>query len=137
MKMQISDRHSSVLKSHMESTENFVAEWFSLAARCFRVDVCLARKLQHKDILINFDEQVWKDSAESWQKDPSEKRRKVLPRDDAIVSREVPALNAECHRLGISGKLERSHATAGWDRVAKKWKKATVSSEALHNVREG
>ena len=104
MKMKISDRHSSILKSQMESIMNFVAE--SLA-KCLRVNVCLGKGMAwlYKDILINFDDQVWKDLSEEWQKYLSEKEESPAC-DDAVVSREVPELNTECLRLGNSSKSE-------------------------------
>ena len=50
-----------------------VAEWFSLEEMQALQGVCVltsvwARELQYRDILINFDGQVWKDLSEEWQK---------------------------------------------------------------------
>ena len=78
----------------MESIMNFVAEWFSLEEMKAPQGVCVltsvwAREWQYKDILINFDDQVWKYLSEEWQS-TCQKKKKVLPCDDAIVSREVP-----------------------------------------------
>ena len=73
MKMKMSSRHSSALKSQMEGIMNCVAEWFSLEEMQALQSVCVltsvwARELQYRDILINFDGQVWKDLSEEWQK---------------------------------------------------------------------
>ena len=50
---------------------NFVAEWLSLEEMKALQGVLTsvwAREWQFKDILNNFDDQVWKDLSEEWQK---------------------------------------------------------------------
>ena len=65
----------------MERFVNFVGEWFSLeemkVLQCVSVLTSVwAREWQYKDILIDFDDQVWKDLSENWQ---SQRKEKVLP----------------------------------------------------------
>ena len=73
MEMKIRNRHSSAVKSQMEGIMNFVAEWFSREELKALQGVCVltsvwARERQYRDILINFDGQVWKDVSDEWQK---------------------------------------------------------------------
>ena len=57
---------------------NFWAEWFSLDEMKVLQGVSMltsvwAREWQYKDILTDFDDQVWKDLSEDWQMYLSEK----------------------------------------------------------------
>ena len=83
-KMKISNRHSFVLKVAVESIMIFAAEWFSLEEMKALQGVCVlasvwAREWQCKDIPVNFDDQVWTDLSEEWQKVRVRKRRKSCP----------------------------------------------------------
>ena len=90
-------RTQSVIKflnsnPQVESVVNFVAEWFSHGEMKVLQGVSLlmsvwVREWQYKDVLPDFDSQMWEDQSEEWQKYMSEKRRKSclvktpVPRD--------------------------------------------------------
>ena len=68
---------------------NFVAEWFSLEEMKALQGVCVltlvwAREWQYKDILTEFDDQVWKTFRKNVNS-ISQKKKKVLPCDGAVV----------------------------------------------------
>ena len=71
--MKISNRHSSVLESQMESILYFVAEWVSvkemkaLQGACMRTSM-KARVRQYEELLSDLDDQVWRDLSDDWQK---------------------------------------------------------------------
>ena len=62
MKMKISNR-SSALKSQIEGTVNCVAEWFSREELKALQGVCVLTSVWAREwaVLINLDDQVWKD----------------------------------------------------------------------------
>ena len=75
--MKISNRHSSVLKSQMESILYFVAGWVSVEEMKALQGVCMltsvrARERQH---LSDLDQQVWRDLSDDWQTDLLEKKK--------------------------------------------------------------
>ena len=75
--MKISDHNSFVLLSQMEGIMSFLAEWSSLEEMNALQGVCVltsvwAREWQYKDVLTEFDDQVWKDVSDKWQKYLSE-----------------------------------------------------------------
>ena len=71
--MKISNRHSSVLKSQMESILNIVAEWVSLKEMNALQGACMltsirARERQCEELLTDLDDQVWRDLSSDWRK---------------------------------------------------------------------
>ena len=73
MMMKISNRHSSFLKSQVESILYFVAEWVSLKEMKALQGVCMrtstkAREWQYEELLSDFDNQVWKELLDDWQR---------------------------------------------------------------------
>ena len=97
--MKISNRHSPVLKSQMESIRYFVAQWVSLGEMKALQGVCMptsvwARERQYEELLSDLDDQVWRDLSDDWQTISVGKRRKPRPVIYDIVSTRAARINA-------------------------------------------
>ena len=101
----------------MEGIMNFVAEWVCVLTSVW------AREWQYKDILTEFDDQVWKELSEEWQKYLSEKEESPALRGRHCVQKGA-RLNAERLRLGTSGNLNEI-PRQGWRGREVKWKMAS------------
>ena len=76
--MKSCNRHGSVLKSQVESTLYFVAEWCSLEEMQALPGVCMltcvwSRDRQWEKLLSDLDDQVLRDLSDDWQKYLGEK----------------------------------------------------------------
>ena len=96
---------------------NFVAEWFSHGEMKVLQGVSLlmsvwVREWQYKDVLPDFDSQMWEDQSEEWQKYMSEKKKKVLPCENASAQG-CTRSDTMCLLLKTSGKPKSSRAGAG------------------------
>ena len=92
MRMKINNRHSSVLKSQMESILHFVAECVSLEEMKALQGVCMltsmwAGERQYEGLLSDLDDQVWRDLSDDLQKYLSKKRRKHRPANQSCVQK--------------------------------------------------
>ena len=81
--MQNSSLWSRVLKGKMEGTMTLVAEWFSLEEMKALEGVCMltsvqAREWQHKELLSDLDDQLWRHLSDDWQQYLSEKEEESL-----------------------------------------------------------
>ena len=107
----------------MESIVNFVAEWVSFQEMKALQGVPVltsvgAREWQYEDILIDFDDKVWKDLSEDWQS-TCQKTKKDPSCGGASVPREVLGLRLETS--------ERSRSKDGGVVRQKKWKRASCA----------
>ena len=90
-------------KSQMEGTMNFVSEWCVLTS-------VWAREWQYKDILTEFDDQVWKYLSEKWQKVPVRTRGKSCLVLTSLCPERCPIKRL---RLGTSCNLNETPCQ-GW-----------------------
>ena len=79
-KMKINNRHSPGLKLEMESTLSFVAEWVFVKGVTAPQGACVptstkAKERQYRELLSDFDYQVWKELSHDWQRYQLEKDR--------------------------------------------------------------